>query len=119
MSSDTNKIIGYFSYTKSGHVFCDGDSCIIVNSKKLMRRLLQAKASIESEQDLIKKTTFGEVIRGIELDASYLLDQDSYHVFYTIAKTNAMNDLILATRIPSSIPDIDVPFVKMQKVSDV
>lgn len=119
MSSGINKIIGYFSYTKSGNVFCDGDSCIIINSKQLMRRLLQAKASIDSEQDLIKKTTFGEVINGIELGASYILDKDTYSVFNTIAKRNAMNDLMLATKVPSSIPDIDVPFVRIQQVSDV
>ena len=119
MSSGTNKIIGYFSYTKSGNVFCDGDSCIILNSKKLIHQLLKAKASIDSEQDLIKKTTFGEVIKGIELGASYILDKDSYNIFHAIAKTNATNDLILVTKISSSIPGIDVPFVRIQKISDV
>jgi len=119
MSSGANKIIGYFSYTKSGNVFCDGDSCIILNSKKLIRKLLQTKASIDLEQDLIKKTTFGEVIKGIKLGASYILDKDSYNIFHTIAKTNAMNDLISATKISSSISDIDAPFVRIQKISNV
>jgi len=40
-------------------------------------------------------------------------------IFNTIAKRNAMNDLMLATKVPSSIPDIDVPFVRIQQVSDV
>ncbi len=40
-------------------------------------------------------------------------------IYNTIAKRNAMNDLMLATKVPSSIPDIDVPFVRIQQVSDV
>ncbi|MCP4475014.1 MAG: hypothetical protein GY821_10720 [Gammaproteobacteria bacterium] len=31
------KIVGYFSYTNSGTVFCDGTACIIVDSEEKMR----------------------------------------------------------------------------------
>ena len=53
----SKKIIGWFSYSDKGTVFCDGDSCIIASSKELMKEyIMKMSCNQNSDQiDIIKK----------------------------------------------------------------
>ena len=52
---EASKVIGCFSYTNSGVVFCDGDACVIAGSEELMESYLLKIPSGDSK-DIIKKT---------------------------------------------------------------
>ena len=85
------KVVGYFSYTKAGEVFCDGDACIISGSEELMKSYLHEKD--ESSNYIIKKTRFGEIISGIKKGGSYAFDKESYDKFFSLAELNGIGGL--------------------------
>jgi len=90
------KIIGYFSYTNTGEVICDGDACIIAGSEKLMRSYMRDMETSSDEEgiiDKIKKTKFSEIMSGLQQGGAYTFDEEAYKRFYGVAKLNGMNDL--------------------------
>ena len=90
---EASKVIGYFSYTNSGTVFCDGDACIIAGSEELMKSYLHKLSDGGSNRDIIKKTRFGEIINGMKQGGVYAFDKGSYDKFLFFAKLNDINDL--------------------------
>lgn len=108
---ESAKVIGYFSYTKSGEIFCDGDACIIADSEERMRSYLQemSEGSV-GNVDIIKKTRFGEIICGIKKGGAYAFDQESYEKFYSIAEFNGISGL------PSKDMFLEYPEEKMNLV---
>lgn len=97
MIKNASKVIGYFSYTVSGNVFCDGGACVISGTEALMRDYLEEMSPDNSERDLIKKTRFGEIMNGLLKGGAYAFDQDSYRRFLPLAKKNGLD----------SLPDLD------------
>jgi hypothetical protein len=85
----SHKIVGYFSYTDTGQVFCDGDACIIAGSRAKMQSYLEQMPNGDS-RDLIKKTRFGEVIEGLRQGGAYAFDEKAYAIFSECAKNNNM-----------------------------
>ena len=90
MLKGVNKVIGYFSYTASGLVFCDADACIILGSRESM--LTYLKTSDSDDLDIIRKTTLGEIIRGLEHNGVYMLDKDAYKIFSALLEKNEMSE---------------------------
>ena len=91
---DAHRIIGYFSYTKSGMVLCEGEACIIVESEELMQSYIKkAQATDDKEKSIIKKTRFGEIMNGLEQGALYAFDEGSYKRFSDLTKMNGINFL--------------------------
>jgi len=80
------KIVGFFSTRGSETVFCDGEACVIAFSKKAMIQYIGHDRPFDQIKDKIKKTTFGEIFRGIQLGAQYALDGKSYEIFFPLAK---------------------------------
>ena len=93
-SSIEHKIIGYFSCSPKGQVFCDGDACVIASTQELMSSYLRSMLSNNTgRQDLVKKTKFGEIIRGLEQGAAYAFDKDAYARFFVLAEKYGINGL--------------------------
>ena len=87
-----SKVIGYFAYTLSGEVFCDGDACIISGTEDGMRFYLK-KLTEGGDAFIIKKTRFGEIMTGIEKGAAYAFDEGAYSRFLQQANKLKMNGL--------------------------
>ena len=88
----TDKVIGYFSYTNSGVVLCDGDACVIAGSEELIKNYLSRKSSVSSK-DIIKKTRFGEIINGMNKGGAYAFDEEAFARFLSVAKLNKLPGL--------------------------
>ena len=86
------KIIGYFSYSGSGNVLCEGDACVIADTEEHMKLYLR-KILRNGKKDIIKKTRFGEIVSGMRQGGAYAFDEGSYNRFYALAKMNGMDDL--------------------------
>ena len=89
---DVSKVLGYFSYTESGKVCCDGDACIIAGSEEKMRFYIDNLPK-SGERDIIKKTRFDEVINGLRKGGEYAFDEESYNRFYDLATLNGIEGL--------------------------
>ena len=83
---DVTRVIGYFAYTPPMHVICDGDACVIAGSEAGMKRYAEAMVSGLLKGTRIKKTRFGEILKGLELGAAYAFDEEAYNRFHPLAK---------------------------------
>ncbi len=86
MSVVDNKVIGYFAFMSSGQVACDGPSCLILSSEKDLRKYLSFSYPKDIDRFTIKKTRFGEIMKGLSLGAPYAFDREAYRRFYPLAK---------------------------------
>ena len=80
------KVIGYFAYLPPMQVVCaDVDACVVSGSSKAMEQYLSEVNPHEAAHATVKKTRFGEILRGLELGAAYAFDRESYAKFYPLA----------------------------------
>jgi hypothetical protein len=79
-------VIGYFAYASLSEVVCDGDACIVAGSEADLRTYLSELGLGVPISHTLKKTRFGEIMRGIRLGAAYAFDETSYNRFYPLAK---------------------------------
>ena len=90
----SHKIVGYFAYTESEMVLCEGEACVIAESAELMQSYLKkAQLTDDRERSTIKKTCFSEIMNGLEKGALYAFDEGSYKRFSDLAKVNKMDFL--------------------------
>ncbi len=108
--SGGSKVIGYFSHTAE-NVFCDGDACIVAGSEELMRGYLRSM-SAGSKGELIKKTRFGEILRGLRLGGAYAFDKESYGRFLPLVHGNKMKGLPTKEPFAESAPAMH--FIRIQ-----
>ncbi len=83
---DDTHVIGNFAYTSPMHAICDGDACVTAGSEAGMKRYVEAMVSGSLKGTRIKKTRFGEIMKGLELGAAYAFDEEAYNRFYPLAK---------------------------------
>ena len=92
--SIAHKIVGYFSYSGTGNVFCDGDACIISATEELMHSYIKKMIFNHNERDIVKKTRLSEIINGLRQGGAYAFDRDSYAKFFSLVeKQGLFNDL--------------------------
>jgi hypothetical protein len=51
-----------------------------------MKKYIQELYPTKITNRTIRKTRFGEILKGLELGAAYAFDKDSYSIFYPLAK---------------------------------
>ena len=86
MHRDINsKVIGYFAFISPTEVICEGNACVISGSEEGMRSYIASVSPGLSQRTTIKKTRFGEIIKGMEMGAPYAFDEQSYNRFYPLA----------------------------------
>ena len=85
-AAEDTKVIGYFAYASPSEVVCDGDACIIAGSEADLRTYLAELGRGLTMHHTLKKTRFGEIMRGMRLGAAYAFDETSYNRFYPLAK---------------------------------
>jgi hypothetical protein len=87
MSIHDTKVIGFFAYASQSEVVCtEGAACVIISSQKTMEKYVKELDPKNSKKHTIKKTRFGEVMRGLKLGAAYAFDEDAYNRFYPLAR---------------------------------
>ena len=86
---DDAKVIGYFAFSRSGNVFCDGDACLVIGSEADIRRYLSERGS--SAAMSVKKTRYWEIMAGIRAGAAYSFDEVAYNRFYPLAARDGLS----------------------------
>ena len=111
-----DKVIGYFSYTNSGEVTCDGDACVIACSEELMKTYINRKSIGGNNKDIIKKTRFGEIINGMNKGGAYAFDEEAFARFLSIAKLNKLRGLPddCSVHLGQEQPQDGIHFIRIQ-----
>jgi len=89
MADRSRKVIGYFAFAPPTEVVCTGDrgeACVICGSAKAMKAFLTEIDPDGQKKHTLKKTRFGEILRGLKLGAAYGFDKESYKKFYPLAR---------------------------------
>jgi hypothetical protein len=86
-----SKVIGYFAFSSPTEVICDGDACVISGSEQGMRNYIKAVSLESPKKNTIKKTRFGEIVKGMKMGAPYAFDEQSYNRFYPLANRIGFN----------------------------
>jgi hypothetical protein len=87
-----NKIIGYYAILRgTPYILCDEDACVIGFKKEDLIKYITTLGTRPVEEYIIKKTTFGEVHKGMMMGGVYALDEEAYKVFLPLAKSKGMN----------------------------
>ena len=86
MTQRDSRVIGYFAYLSPMQVVCsDVDACVVSGSSMAMEQYLAEIHPHHAPTATVRKTRFGEILRGLELGAAYAFDQESYARFYPLA----------------------------------
>jgi len=81
-----NEVIGYFAYESPTMVVCTREACVIAGSRRAMTQYILEIDPKQRTRRTIKKTTFHEIKRGLELGAAYAFDKAAYTRFFPLAK---------------------------------
>ena len=88
----TDKIVGYFAILRgTPSILCDEEACVIGASKDKLKNYIRELATRNTEDYDIKKTTFGEIYKGMKMGGVYALDEEAYEVYLPLAKSKGMN----------------------------
>jgi len=99
MTHGGDTVIGHFAYRSRLDVICvDGDACLIVGSEMVMKVYVTEFDPANAARTTIRKTRFGEIVRGLRLGAAYAFDESAYSRFYPLA---------LEAGLPVSAADFD------------
>jgi hypothetical protein len=86
MAQRDSRVIGYFAYLSPMEVVCsDVDACVVSGSSTAMEEYLAEMHPHRAPAATVRKTRFGEILRGLELGAAYAFDKESYARFYPLA----------------------------------
>jgi len=90
--SRNSKVIGYFGYSSPTNVICTGEShaCVIAGSEEYLRDYINEITPVGHSKVSIKKTRFGEILKGLYLGAAYAFDVESYTRFYPLARQEGL-----------------------------
>jgi hypothetical protein len=94
MADNSRKVIGYFAFASPTEVVCtgdQGDACVISGSVRAMKAFLKEIDPDEQKGHTVKKTRFGEILRGLKLGAAYGFDEESYRKFYPLARQEGLS----------------------------
>lgn len=99
MPQRDTKVVGYFGYWSATQVVCtDVDACVVAGSSDAMEEYVAEMDPLRAATASVKKTRFGEILRGLELGGTYAFDEESYARFYPLA---------LDAGLPVAAPDFE------------
>ena len=70
--------------------------------------------SNHKEQDVVKKTRFGEIIKGLEKGGAYAFDRESYDKFFILAVRHGLSDLPEPKSFFLEIPAAGLHIIRIQ-----
>ena len=93
MADPNRKVIGYFAFASPTEVVCTGDAgdaCVISGSVRAMKAFLSEIDPDTQKGHTVKKTRYGEILRGLKLGVAYGFDEESYKKFYPLARKEGL-----------------------------
>lgn len=116
MKDRHTKIIGYFAFHPGTmNVFCDGDACVIANSEKALENYILKMGKGKITGYRIKKTRYGEILKGLQMGAAYAFDEKAYSVFYPLAKADSLKMFeLFRTEDNTAVEDDRIPLKRVQ-----
>ena len=91
MGDRYTKVIGYFAYASATEVVCTGEACVISASEQVMKDYVKEIDPGGRKRRTIRKTRFGEILRGLHLGAAYAFDEASYKTFFPLARQEGLD----------------------------
>ena len=87
MSMDS-KVVGYYSFnTKNRTVLSEGKAMVVAGSESSLKSYIRdASDEAEITKYTIKKTRFGDIMKGLNLGGEYAFDRESYSRFLPLFK---------------------------------
>jgi len=86
MKPSDSAVIGFFAYRSRQEVICtEGDACLVAGSERQMRGYVSEIDPQGASGTTIRKTRFGEILRGLHLGAAYAFDEEAYARFFPLA----------------------------------
>ena len=87
MTQRDDTVIGFFAYRSRLEVICvNEDACLVAGSKLAMKAYVVELDPANVGRTTIRKTRFGEIVRGLRLGAAYAFDEPAYSRFYPLAR---------------------------------
>ena len=88
----SSKVVGYYAIRRgTPSILCDEDACVIGGNRKDVEYYITVLSDGFLEDYDIKKTTFGEIYKGMRMGGVYALDEKAYSVYLPLAKVKGMN----------------------------
>ena len=87
MKDRLKKVVGYFAIRRgSSNLLCDGEACVIAGSQQLMTRYIVKLAGDTLSNYQVKKTRYGEIMKGMQMGGIYSFDQKAFNKFLPLLK---------------------------------
>ena len=114
MRNKDTKVLGYIA-VQSGtiNVLCDGDSCIVAGSEKLMKEYIAALSVDSNVTYRISKARYGHVTQAMKLGGAYSFDHESFLRFCPLACEDGIG---LKNFIPDNQGKPDCPAIQLMRV---
>ena len=93
MGNRDQKVVGYVACASPTDVVCPGatgDACVISGSTQAMEAFLAEIDPHRQTSHRIKRTRFGEILRGFTRGAADACDEESYARFYPLAREEGL-----------------------------
>ncbi len=85
-------MVGHFAIRRgSPNLLCDGEACVIAGSQQLMTRYIVKLAGDSPSNYQVKKTRYGEIMKGMQMGGIYSFDQKAYNKFLPLLKAEGKN----------------------------
>lgn len=90
MFARDSRVIGYFAYGLPQAVVCSGKACVIAGSEDAMRRFIVEMHPEGAGGHTVRKTRFGEILKGLRLGGAYAFDEESYGRFLPLGQAEGL-----------------------------
>ncbi|MFH1415206.1 MAG: hypothetical protein ABIH89_03870 [Elusimicrobiota bacterium] len=111
-----HKVIGFFAFISEREVLCDGDACVITGSEKKIKEYAIKSNLKDIDKLTIRKTRFGEIMRGFSLGGAYCFDEEAYNRFYPLARKKGLN---IGPEDFSGKTETGIQFARIQKAPGI
>ena len=116
MSDKETKVLGFIAFVPGTiGVLCDGDSCIVMGSEKLMKQYLEKFAADLRVGYRITKARYGHVLKVMKMGGAYSFDRESFSRFCPLARADGI-DVVNFTPKSQKVPEdgIGIPLMRVQ-----
>jgi hypothetical protein len=90
MGSCDSKVIGYFAHGSPTEVVCTPEAaCLITGTEAAMRAYL-GEITGDQRKHSVRKTRFGDILRGLKLGAAYAFDEEAWGRFEPLGRASGL-----------------------------
>ena len=95
-----DKIVGYVAFhPELEKMFCESGDCIVSVTQSAMNKYLRS-SEVEPKEFEKRKTSYSQIVGGLDMGGGYAFDQESYKLFSSLANKKGLK---LATKKMSPV----------------